>query len=197
MEQKNKEQHDAIKLQDDENKNLLKELENCRINAIKEVAKIKDGFAESLAEVKEKGSRQAELLKQQVKRFREQSESLTLELEERNHHKQELQKEKYAELSKENSQLSEQLRDAEREIAQLKESTEHSNNEDLAKRLEKKVKSEKVLRVEMAQLRSEIARKNSNEKHLEDHVASLEKQINELVCEYESKLQLQVSNGGS
>jgi chromosome segregation ATPase len=197
LEQKNKEQHDAIKLQDDENKNLLKELENCRINAIKEVAKIKDGFAESLAEVKEKGSRQAELLKQQVKRFREQSESLTLELEERNHHKQELQKEKYAELSKENSQLSEQLRDAEREIAQLKESTEHSNKEDLAKRLEKKVKSEKVLRVEMAQLRSEIARKNSNEKHLEDHVASLEKQINELVCEYESKLQLQVSNGGS
>lgn len=197
MEQKNKEQHDAIKLQDDEHKNLLKELENCRINAIKEVAKIKDGFAESLAEVKEKGSHQAELLKQQVKRFREQSESLTLELEERNHHKQELQKEKYAELSKENSQLSEQLRDAEREIAQLKESTEHSNNEDLAKRLEKKVKSEKVLRVEMAQLRSEIARKNSNEKHLEDHVASLEKQINELVFEYESKLQLKVSKGGS
>ena len=53
--------------------------------------------------------------------------------------------------------------------------------------------TENALRVEMAQLRSEVARKKSNEKHLEDHVASLEEQINELVSEYESKLQLQAT----
>ncbi len=217
MEQTRKEQEEAIKFQDDENKNLLKELETCRINAIKEVAKIKDGFNESLAEVIENGSCHEELLKQQLNRLREQSESLTLQLEEQNHliaagakSKEELElaveklelelrdrqweiNEKYSGLTQENSQLSEQLRDAEKEIAQLKKLMEQSDYEDLAKRLEKKVKSEKALRVEVAQLRSEIARKKSNEKHLEDHVASLEEQINELVSEYESKLQLQAT----
>ena len=198
---------------------MIKELETCRINAIKEIAKIKDGFNESLAEVMENGSCHEELLKQQLKQLREQSESLSLQLEERNHQiaaggkfKQELEltveklslelqdrqreiNEKYSGLTTENSQLSEQLRDAEKEIEQLKESKlmEHSDYEDIAKRLEKKVNSEKALRVEMAQLRSEVARKKSNEKHLEDHVASLEEQINELVSEYESKLQLQTT----
>jgi chromosome segregation ATPase len=159
------------------------------------------------------------LLKQQLNQLREQSKSLSLQLEERNHQtaageksKQELEltveklrlelqdrqremNEKNSGLTKENSQISEQLRDAEKEIAQLKElkSTEHPDYEDIAKRLEKKAKSEKALRVEMAQLRSEVARKKSNEKHLEDHVASLEEQINELVSEYESKLQLQTT----
>jgi hypothetical protein len=219
LEQTKKEQQEAIKLQDDENKTLMKELETCRINAIKEVAKIKDEFNESLAEVMENGSCHEELLKQQLNQLREQSKSLSLQLEERNHQtaageksKQELEltveklrlelqdrqremNEKNSGLTKENSQISEQLRDAEKEIAQLKElkSTEHPDYEDIAKRLEKKAKSEKALRVEMAQLRSEVARKKSNEKHLEDHVASLEEQINELVSEYESKLQLQTT----
>lgn len=219
MEQTKKEQQEAIKLQDDENKTLMKELETCRINAIKEVAKIKDEFNESLAEVMENGSCHEELLKQQLNQLREQSKSLSLQLEERNHQtaageksKQELEltveklrlelqdrqremNEKNSGLTKENSQIGEQLRDAEKEIAQLKElkSTEHPDYEDIAKRLEKKAKSEKALRVEMAQLRSEVARKKSNEKHLEDHVASLEEQINELVSEYESKLQLQTT----
>lgn len=219
MEQTKKEQQEAIKLQDDENKTLMKELETCRINAIKEVAKIKDEFNESLAEVMENGSCHEELLKQQLNQLREQSKSLSLQLEERNHQtaageksKQELEltveklrlelqdrqremNEKNSGLTKENSQISEQLRDAEKEIVQLKElkSTEHPDYEDIAKRLEKKAKSEKALRVEMAQLRSEVARKKSNEKHLEDHVASLEEQINELVSEYESKLQLQTT----
>lgn len=219
MEQTKKEQQEAIKLQDDENKTLMKELETCRINAIKEVAKIKDEFNESLAEVMENGSCHEELLKQQLNQLREQSKSLSLQLEERNHQtaageksKQELEltveklrlelqdrqremNEKNSGLTKENSQISEQLRDAEKEIVQLKElkSMEHPDYEDIAKRLEKKAKSEKALRVEMAQLRSEVARKKSNEKHLEDHVASLEEQINELVSEYESKLQLQTT----
>jgi chromosome segregation ATPase len=219
LEQTKKEQQEAIKLQDDENKTLMKELETCRINAIKEVAKIKDEFNESLAEVMENGSCHEELLKQQLNQLREQSKSLSLQLEERNHQtaageksKQELEltveklrlelqdrqremNEKNSGLTKENSQISEQLRDAEKEIVQLKElkSTEHPDYEDIAKRLEKKAKSEKALRVEMAQLRSEVARKKSNEKHLEDHVASLEEQINELVSEYESKLQLQTT----
>lgn len=217
MEKTKKEQQEAIKLQDDENKTLMKELETCRINAIKEVAKIKDEFNESLAEVMENGSCHEELLKQQLNQLREQSKSLSLQLEEQNHQiaageksKQELEltveklslelqdrqreiNEKKSGLTKENSQLSEQLRAVEKEIAQLKElkSMEHPDYEDIAKRLEKKAKSEKALRVEMAQLRSEVARKKSNEKHLEDHVASLEEQINELVSEYESKLQLQ------
>jgi len=219
LEKTKKEQQEAIKLQDDENKTLMKELETCRINAIKEVAKIKDEFNESLAEVMENGSCHEELLKQQLNQLREQSKSLSLQLEERNHQtaageksKQELEltveklrlelqdrqremNEKNSGLTKENSQISEQLRDAEKEIVQLKElkSTEHPDYEDIAKRLEKKAKSEKALRVEMAQLRSEVARKKSNEKHLEDHVASLEEQINELVSEYESKLQLQAT----
>jgi chromosome segregation ATPase len=219
LEKTKKEQQEAIKLQDDENKTLMKELETCRINAIKEVAKIKDEFNESLAEVMENGSCHEELLKQQLNQLREQSKSLSLQLEEQNHQiaageksKQELEltveklslelqdrqreiNEKKSGLTKENSQLSEQLRAVEKEIAQLKElkSTEHPDYEDIAKRLEKKAKSEKALRVEMAQLRSEVARKKSNEKHLEDHVASLEEQINELVSEYESKLQLQAT----
>ena len=134
----------------------MKELETCRINAIKEVAKIKDEFNESLAEVMENGSCHEELLKQQLNQLREQSKSLSLQLEERNHQtaageksKQELEltveklrlelqdrqremNEKNSGLTKENSQISEQLRDAEKEIAQLKELDEKREMERLA-----------------------------------------------------------------
>ena len=95
----------------------------------------------------------------------------------------------------ENSQLSEKLSEAEAEIAQLKELAERaSNNTDSVNKLEKYKKNEKVLRMELAQLRSELARKNSKEKHLEDHVTSLEEQVNKLVADYESKLQKQHAN---
>ena len=210
MEQIKNEQCEAIKLQEDENKKLVQELETCRVDAIKEVTKLKDGFAENLAEIVEKSSCHEELLNKQLKQSEKQCESLTLELEERIHQiaaeresKQELElalkknslelqeslmkEEKYSGITNENSELNRRLREAEKEIAHLKE------YEELAKRLEKKVKSEKALRVQIAQLQSEVARKNSNEKHLEDHVASLEEQINELVSEYESKLQLQAT----
>lgn len=208
MEQIKNEQYEAIKLQEDENKKLVQELENCRVDAIKEITKLKDGFAETLAEAMEKGSRHEELLNEQLKQFEKQIDSLTLELEERDRHiaaeresKQELElalekisselqesllkQEKFSGLTTENNELNGRLKDAEKEIARLEEF------EDLSKRQEKKVKSEKALRVQIAQLQSTIAHKNSNEKHLKDHVASLEEQINELVSEYESKLQLQ------
>ncbi len=220
MEQIKNEQCEAIKLQDEEHKKLLQDLENCRVDAIKEVTKLKDEFAENLAEVMEKGSCHEGLLNKQLKQLEKQSESLTFELEERIHQiaaeresKQELELdlqkislelqenqkklEQYSRLTNENSKLSERLRDAENEIAQLKELMEKSNHDELAKKLEKKVKSEKALRVEMAQLRSEVARMNSNEKHLEDHVASLEEQINEMVSDYESKLRLQATKVAS
>ncbi len=73
MEQIKNEQYEAIKLQEDENKKLVQELENCRVDAIKEITKLKDGFAETLAEAMEKGSRHEELLNEQLKQFEKKS----------------------------------------------------------------------------------------------------------------------------
>ena len=61
--------------------------------------------------------------------------------------------------------------------------------DELAKRLEKKSNNERILRGEVAQKKQMISILESNEKHLEDHIASLEEQINKLVSDYESRLQ--------
>ena len=294
MEQKQREQKEAISIQEDENKKLLEELETCRLDAIKEVGKMREEFNVCLTELKEKSSSQELSLKQELKLLREQSELLALELEERKlqiaadgktfdeevtnltlklHEgqeqydlvnnelveikasyaaletnlqealsesdtlrdlvnvletkivatKEDTSKEvkqikinadqwrkkvaacedklkesltRHSKLATENNQLSEKLTRAEAVIAKLSanlsESMEQANGfEEIAKKLEKSKKIEKVTRLEIAQLRSEIARKNSNEKHLEDHVASLEEQVNKLVSDYESKLEKQ------
>ena len=292
MEQKQREQKEAISIQENENKKLLEELETCRLDAIKEVGKMREEFNVCLTELKEKSSSQELSLKQELKLLREQSKLLALELEERKlqiaadgktfdeevtnltlklHEgqeqydlvnnelveikasyaaletnlqeaisesdtlrdlvnvletkivatKEDTSKEvkqikinadqwrkkvaacedklkesltRHSKLATENNQLSEKLTRAEAVIAKLSanlsESMEQANGfEEIAKKLEKSKKIEKVTRLEIAQLRSEIARKNSNEKHLEDHVASLEEQVNKLVSDYESKLE--------
>lgn len=294
MEQKQREQKEAISIQENENKKLLEELETCRLDAIKEVGKMREEFNVCLTELKEKSSSQELSLKQELKLLREQSKLLALELEERKlqiaadgktsdeevtnltlklHEgqeqydlvnnelveikasyaaletnlqealsesdtlrdlvnvletkidatKEDTSKEvkqmknnadqwrkkvaacedklkesltRHSKLATENNQLSEKLTRAEAVIAKLSanlsESMEQANGfEEIAKKLEKSKKIEKVTRMEIAQLRSEIARKNSNEKHLEDHVASLEEQVNKLVSDYESKLEKQ------
>jgi chromosome segregation ATPase len=294
MEQKQRDQKEAISIQENENKRLLEELETCRLDAIKEVGKMREEFNICLTELKEKSSSQELLLKQELQLLREQNESLACELEERKlqiaadgktsdeevtnlklklHEGQEqydlvnnelveikasyaaletnlqealsesdtlrnlvnvletkidatqedTSKEikqmkndadqwrkkvaacedklkesltRHSKLATENNQLSEKLTRAEAVIAKLSanlsESMEQANGfEEIAKKLEKSKKIEKVTRMEIAQLRSEIARKNSNEKHLEDHVASLEEQVNKLVADYESKLEKQ------
>ena len=292
MEQKQREQKENISIQENENKKLLEELETCRLDAIKEVGKMREEFNVCLTELKEKSSSQELSLKQELKLLREQSKLLALELEERKlqiaadgktfdeevtnltlklHEgqeqydlvnnelveikasyaaletnlqeaisesdtlrdlvnvletkivatKEDTSKEvkqikinadqwrkkvaacedklkesltRHSKLATENNQLSEKLTRAEAVIAKLSanlsESMEQANGfEEIAKKLEKSKKIEKVTRLEIAQLRSEIARKNSNEKHLEDHVASLEEQVNKLVSDYESKLE--------
>ena len=63
-----------------------------------------------------------------------------------------------------------------------------SEYDDLQKMLKKKMNSEKKLRGELAQKKQMIAILQSNEKALEEHIASLEEQINKLVNSYESKL---------
>lgn len=294
MKQKQREQKEAISIQENENKKLLEELETCRLDAIKEVGKMREEFNVCLTELKEKSSSQELSLKQELKLLREQCKLLALELEERKlqiaadgktsdeevtnltlklHEGQEqydlvtnelveikasyaaletnlqealsesdtlrdlvnvletkivatiedTSKEvkqmknnadqwrkkvaacedklkesltRHSKLATENNQLSEKLTRAEAVIAKLSanlnESKEQANGfEEIAKKLEKSKKIEKVTRMEIAQLRSEIARKNSNEKHLEDHVASLEEQVNKLVSDYESKLEKQ------
>ena len=292
MEQKQMEQKEAISIQENENKKLLEELETCRLDAIKEVGKMREEFNVCLTELKEKSSSQELSLQQELKLLREQSKLLALELEERKLQiaadgktfdeevtnltlklregqeqydlvnnelveikasyaaletnlqealsesdtlrdlvnvletkidatKEDTSKEvkqikinadqwrkkvaacedklkesltRHSKLATENNQLSEKLTQAEAVItklsANLSESMEQANGfEEIAKKLEKSKKIEKVTRLEIAQLRSEIARKNSNEKHLEDHVASLEEQVNKLVSDYESKLE--------
>lgn len=285
MEQKQREQKEAILIQEDEHKKLLEELETCRLDAIKEVGKMREEFNVCLRELKEKSSSQELSLKQELKLLREHNESLACELEDQKlqitadgktndeevtnltlklHEGQEqydlvnnelaaletnlqealseldtlrdlvnvletkIDKTKddtskevkqmknnadqwrkkvaacedklkesltrHSKLATENSQFSEKLSRAEAVIAKLSanlsESMEQANGfEEIAKKLEKSKKIEKVTRMEIAQLRSEIARKNSNEKHLEDHVASLEEQVNKLVSDYESKLE--------
>ena len=60
---------------------------------------------------------------------------------------------------------------------------------ELKEKLQEKAKNETELRGELAQQKQVLAIVQSNEKLLEEHVASLETQIETLVSDYESKLQ--------
>ena len=101
---------------------------------------------------------------------------------------------RHAVLQREKSDLAEKLSEVERENASLKSSLDQtsaaktSEYDDLQKMLKKKMNSEKKLRGELAQKKQLIAILQSNEKALEEHIASLEEQINKLVNSYESKL---------
>lgn len=79
------------------------------------------------------------------------------------------------------SKLSEEKAELLKVNATLKESSDKAKS---AKH------SERKLRGELAQKKQMISILQSNEKHLEEHVAALEDQINKLVNSYESKLQI-------
>ena len=68
------------------------------------------------------------------------------------------------------------------------ESSNNSDYDEVVQTLNKKVKSERVLRGELAQKKQMIGILESNEKHMEEHIASLEEQINKLVEDYEARL---------
>ena len=68
------------------------------------------------------------------------------------------------------------------------ESSNNSDYDEVVQKLDKKVKSERVLRGELAQKKQMIGILESNEKHMEEHIASLEEQINKLVEDYEARL---------
>ena len=88
-------------------------------------------------------------------------------------------------LTKENKQFIVKLQAEERENATLEQERSLC-----AARLDKKTKDEKALRREVVKKKQTIALLQSKEKHLEEHVKSLEEQINKLVSEYESKSQV-------
>ena len=102
---------------------------------------------------------------------------------------------RHSELAKEKMDLMEKLKDAEKEAAALQSSLDEAKSsrtseyEDLARMLKKKMDNERRLRGEMAQKKQVISILQSNEKHLEEMVESLQEQIDKLVTEYESKLQ--------
>ena len=60
--------------------------------------------------------------------------------------------------------------------------------QELVKRLEKKIHNEKKLKGDLAAKKQMISMLETNEKHMEEHITQLEKQINTLVNEYEAKL---------
>ena len=83
---------------------------------------------------------------------------------------------------------------AEKEIVALKKSLDEiqGNETQLAQlkdELMQKTKAEIELRGELAHKKQQMIISESNEKHLEEHVASLESQIDKLISDYESKLE--------
>lgn len=83
---------------------------------------------------------------------------------------------------------------AENENAELKDSLAKLNSEDtqlagLKEALQQSKKNEIQLRGELAHKKQQIAISESNKKHLEQHIASLEVQIDNLIADYESKLE--------
>jgi len=117
------------------------------------------------------------------KKFKECKDELT-----ESSHKLEISVSRQSLLVDEKEQLVEKLQAEERENAALQQ--ERSECADLTTRLDKKTKGERALRREVVQKKQLIATLQSNEKHLEEHVVSLEEQIDKLVLEYESKLQV-------
>lgn len=91
-------------------------------------------------------------------------------------------------LAKESEQLADKLQAERRDNASFQQ--EKSECTDLTAKLDKKTKDEKALRREVVHKKQTIAILQSNEKHLEEHVSSLEDQIDKLVSEYESRLQV-------
>ena len=71
----------------------------------------------------------------------------------------------------------EELRRKENQLNELKET------------LQQKTKNEIQMRGELAHKKQQMTIAESNEKHLQEHVTSLEAQIDKLISDYESKLE--------
>mmetsp|Transcript_18107 Transcript_18107/g.38060 ORF Transcript_18107/g.38060 Transcript_18107/m.38060 type:complete len:411 (+) Transcript_18107:2-1234(+) len=146
-----------------------------------------------IKELKQLNKEEASQWSKKVKECKEEISQLSDKLE--------ISISRHAAITKERGELLEKLNSTKRKNVSLRESlgelgkdkaSDRSDFEDLTRKLEKKINNERALRGEVAQKKQMIAILQSNEKHLEEHVACLEEQINKLVSDYESKLQVDV-----
>ncbi|EJK68931.1 hypothetical protein THAOC_09856 [Thalassiosira oceanica] len=86
-----------------------------------------------------------------------------------------------------------ELRTSKEELEKIRASNEsiESKHSELKREYDNKSKKEKTIRGELAQKTQMLSIVQSNEKALQEHVASLESQIDRLVQDYETKLKMQ------
>ncbi len=115
-------------------------------------------------------------------------------IEELNQNRKREAEEREFKLEEEKKLTAERLSAAEEENAELKDSLERcrckeSQLAELKQVLQQTKKTEIQLRGELAHKRQQVAISESNEKHLREHITSLEAQIDKLINDYESKLE--------
>jgi chromosome segregation ATPase len=193
---------EKLRVTERENAELKEYLEEARMRECHDVEHKEQGnkIAELNASLQEKAA-ETTALQDEIKMLQAEvdklSQSRNEEAEERKLYESEWarQQEEYeAKLEEEKQLTMNKLSAAEKENAKLKKSLEELGRKEtqlaeLKETLKQKTKNEIQLRGELAHKKQQMAISESNEKHLEEHVASLEAQIDQLISDYESKLE--------
>ena len=198
-EEKLEETVEKLRMAEKENAELKESLTEARMRVCHDVEHKEQGekIARLDASLKEKAA-EATTLQDKIKALQAEVQRLSQILtdeKESNESERIRQREEYEIKVKDERQITlTKLSAAEKENAELKKSLEELRRKEsqlveLEETVQQKIKNEIQLRGELAHKKQQMTIAESNEKHLQEHVASLEAQIDELISDYEKKLE--------
>lgn len=190
---------EKLRVAERENTELKESLAEARMRVCHDVEHKEQGekIARLNASLKEKAA-EATTLQDKIKALQAEVQRLSQILtdeKESNESERARQREKYEIKVEEEKQITlTKLSAAEKDNDELKKSLEELRRKEselveLKETVEQKTKNEIQLRGELAHKKQQMTIAESNEKHLQEHVASLEAQIDDLISDYETKLQ--------
>lgn len=190
---------EKLRVMERENVELKESLAEARMRVCHDVEHKEQGekIARLDASLREKVA-EAATLQDKIKTLQAEIENLkqtfTVEKESNEREKAKQREEYESKVAEEKQQRVAKLRAAEEENEELKKSLEELHRKEsqlveLTDTLQQKTKNEIQLRGELAHKKQQMTIAESNEKHLQEHVASLEAQIDRLISDYEAKLE--------
>ena len=190
---------EKLRVTERENAELKESLAEARMRVCHDVEHKEQGekIARLHATLQEKAA-EATTLQDKIKALQAEVENLSLTLtdeKESNESEWARQRQEYEIKMEEEKQLTvAKLRAAEEGNAELEKTLEELRRKEnqlneLKETLQQKTKNEIQMRGELAHKKQQMTIAESNEKHLQEHVTSLEAQIDKLISDYESKLE--------
>ena len=190
---------EKLRVTERENAELKESLAEARMRVCHDVEHKEQGekIARLHASLQEKAA-EATTLQDKIKALQAEVENLSQTLtdeKESNESEWARQRQEYEIKMEEEKQLTvAKLRAAEEGNVELKKTLEELRRKEnqlneLKETLQQKTKNEIQMRGELAHKKQQMTIAESNEKHLQEHVTSLEAQIDKLISDYESKLE--------